>query len=224
VSDSVEKPDLGAFVERYAPNPLTQSLGGILGILCFLLSAWAFFKGAGFAVSLLLGGVGLLCFAGRMAYQRWMPLRVLLYEDGFVHIKGRLVQTFRWDEIESVFLTEIEHRHRNGQSTYSHLFRIRTWGGVREIQFLDGDLRDGEDFGRTIMREVQRVKLKGLLKKAMQCEAAGKWNEAVAAFEQVERDSPYNEIGKQAREHIERLRQQGTAPRPDNTGTTDIQL
>jgi hypothetical protein len=224
VSDSVEKRDLGLFVERYSPNPFTQSLGGILCTICMLLSLWGYFKGGGLYASLLLVLLGLLFLVGGIAYRYWIPFHVLLYEDGFVFVDGSSVQSFRWDEIETVFLTEIEHRHRNGQSTYSHDFRIRTWGGVREIKLSDDDVRQGEDLGRTIMREVQRVKIKALLKRAMQREAAGEWKEALAAFEEVVRESPHNEIGNQARNHIERLRQKGSGQQPDNGGTTDIHL
>jgi hypothetical protein len=67
------------------------------------------------------------------------------------------------------------------------------------------------------MREVRRCQVKGLLSRALRLEAAGERDAALAAFEQLLRESPYNEIAEQARAHIERLRQHHSGPGPGET-------
>jgi hypothetical protein len=145
-------------------------------------------------------------------------LRVLLFEQGFVYREGRLVRRFRWEEIEAVDLTETAHQGSHGVSYYTHSFRIRATGG-REVVLDDTNLGGGEALGREIMREVRHCELKGLLRRALKLEAAGERDAALGCFEQLLRESPYNEIADQAREHIQRLRQPTPGGGPGTTAT-----
>jgi hypothetical protein len=207
---SADEHDLGELVDVYRASSLKQLLRLIVG---------AAFIGAGVlmlrdpsaferwdilfpAVVCLVVGAGGVLWAFSVT-----RLRVLLYERGFVYREGRRARTFRWDEIEAVDLTETAHQDRQGNILYyTHSFRIRTPDG-REAVLNDTQIGDGETCGRTIMREVRHCKLMALLKVALRLEAAGKNVEASDAFEQLLRESPYNELADQAREHLQRLRQ-----------------
>jgi hypothetical protein len=200
---------LGELVEEYNTNTLSPGLQAfwlqiivvmLLAGCCMIYMLWA---GDGFDSHL---ATQLLCFGAVVVILGVVTLwkmfhrpgiRILLFEEGFVHQQDRLVSSFRWEEIAGVDLTETEHRDRyhEGASHYTHSFRIRTAGG-REVVVDDAVIGGGEELGRTIMREVQHVRLKGLLKRALSLEAAGERDAALDAFERLLRKSPYNEIAK----------------------------
>jgi hypothetical protein len=138
-------------------------------------------------------------------------LRMRLFEQGFVHAKGRVIKSFRWEEIETVDLSQLT----NQPDLYGtiHFFRFRTAGG-QEVVLELGKIIGAEDLGRIVMREVRHSQLKGLLRRGLNLEAAGAWGAALAAFEQLLSESPYNEIADQARDHIRRCREQKSAHRP----------
>jgi hypothetical protein len=162
-------------------------------------------------------GVPMLLLGAVMLWQAFSltQLSIRLYEQGFVYRKGRLVMPFRWEEIETVNLTETEHRGRYGNTLYyTHSFDIRA--ATREIVLNDTEVGDGEKLGRAIMREVQHYQLKRLLRKALLLEAAGERAVALSTFEQVVCESPYNQIADQAREHIQRLRQHSSSATDDS--------
>jgi hypothetical protein len=215
--------DLGELVEEYGANSLWQLLLVAVGLALFaagLFMLWVATSPAGLLA--LPPGLVVLVAGALMLWRAFSlaRLRILLFEQGFVHREGRLARSFRWEEIEGVDLTETEHRGRHGNANYyTHSFRIRAAGG-REVVLGDEDIGGGEALGRQIMREVQHAHLKGLLRQALKLEAAGEREAALAGFEQLLRESPYNEIADQAREHIQRLR--GPAPGSE-PGKTAIQ-
>ena len=57
------------------------------------------------------------------------------------------------------------------------------------------------------MRERQRWELMTLLRTALALEGRGDWDGAVAQFQQVIEKSPYNDIGKQAQEHVQAIQE-----------------
>jgi hypothetical protein len=220
---SAERHDLGELVEEYGASSLQQLIlvaAGLAFVAGGLFMLWVAIA-TGDLLPLLPGLAGLILGAGGF----WRAfstarLRVLVFEQGFVHQEGRLGRSFRWEEIEGVDLTETEHRSTHNNSIYyTHSFRIRATGG-REVVVDDTEIGGGEALGRTIMREARHSQLKGLLKRALKLEAAGERDAALAGFEQLLRESPYNEIADQAREHIQRLRQQISG---DGLGETAVQ-
>jgi hypothetical protein len=220
---SAEGHDLGELVEVYGTSSLHQlilfatGLAFVAGGLFMLWVAIASGDLLPLLPSLVLLIVGAIGFWRAFSTPR---LRVLLFEQGFVHQERRLGRSFRWEEIEAVDLTETEHRDtRNNILYYTHSFRIRATGG-REVVVDDTEIGGGEALGRTMMREVRHSQLKGLLRRALKLEAAGERDAALAGFEQLLRESPYNEIADQAREHIQRLRQQSSGA---GQGETAIQ-
>lgn len=217
---SAEGHDLGDLVEEYGANSLGQLLlvtGGLAFLAGGLFMLWVAISPGGLLA--LFPGLGLPVAGALMLWTAFSMarLRVLLFEQGFIHREGHLARSFRWDEIEGVDLTETEHQDRHGRvSHYTHSFRIRASGG-REVVLNDEAIGGGESLGRQIMREVQHCRLKGLLRRALKLEAAGERDAALADFEQLLRESPYNEIADQAREHIQRLRQPAPGSGPGET-------
>jgi hypothetical protein len=209
-------PDLGDLIDVYRGSYFQQLLCGIgglafvcIGCLPLVVGSYVLPNHLAFRVlEILLGlfliAIGSLALWGAVFY--FGRLRALVYEQGFVLKNGRSIQTFRWEELQPVELTETTHI-RNGQvSHYTHTFRIRAWDG-REVFLEDTDYSSGEDLGRTIMREVQRRALKNLLQQALRLESAGEWSQALVAFEKLLKESPYNEIADQARDHVQRIRE-----------------
>lgn len=222
--NSTQGPDLGELVEEYRANSLRQLILVAFGLAFFAGGAfllWLAASPGGFLAllpGLVLPIIGGLAFWRAFAMAR---IRVQLFEQGFVHWEGRLRSSFRWEEIERVDLTETEHRDKNGNVMYyTHSFRIRAAGGGGVV-LNDTDVGGGEELGRTIMREVRHRQLKDLLRRALQLEAAGERDAALAGFEQLLRDSPHNEMGAQAREHIERLRQHNPGAGPGGTSVQE---
>jgi len=105
-----------------------------------------------------------------------------------------------------VHLTETEVRDQYGNiKGYYHTFRVHTTGrGVVIIE--DREIGDGEELGRTIIREVKRYEVLGRLRQALVLENAGHREAAIFCFEQLLRECPYNEIAHQAKEHLRQLR------------------
>jgi hypothetical protein len=206
--------ELGELVEEYGASSFTRALRLALALALVALGLFLLWLAVSVRDGLLLLPSLALLLAG--VYVIWVAfrfragLRVLLFEGGFVHLEGGRARRFRWEEIESVHLTETQCLDRCGNAAaYTHSFRIRAAGG-REVVLDDTEIGGGEDLGRAIMREVQHFQLKGLLRRALQLEAAGEWALALATFEELLCESPYNEIADQAREHIQRLHRRAT--------------
>jgi hypothetical protein len=215
---SEARSDLGDLVEEYKAQPLKRLLVGGAGFVLTPLGGLALVWAAASSGSEPLGDIWpvfvfgpiLLVAGGLLIWLAffWMGrTRFLLHDGGFVYASAGAKQSFRWQDLVRVQLTEIEHRDRYGNTTsYSHVFRIYAANG-QEIVLDDRDIGDGEELGRTIMRELRLAQLKELLKMALSMEAAGEVGPAMAAYEQLFKESPYNQIGEQARERMERLRQ-----------------
>jgi Family of unknown function (DUF6585) len=206
---TTEEPDLGERVEEYRASSLRQLVLIALGLA--LVAGGLFLLWVATSPGGLLALLPCLAMLGIGAFVFWRAfsmarLRVVLFEKGFIHWEGQLATSFSWGEIEAVDLTETEHRGKYGNALYyTHSFRIRAAGG-REVALDDTNIGDGEALGRAIMREVRHCQLTGLLRRALSLEAAGQRDAALDAFEQLLRESPYNEMADQVREHIERLR------------------
>jgi hypothetical protein len=220
---SAEGTDLGQLVAEYGASLLHQfsliAVGVVLLVVGLLLLWIAYLN---FAPHFILFGSLMLIVCPIVFWRAFSTggVRVLLFEQGFVHREGRLSRPFRWEEIEGVDLTETEHRNTSNNTSYfTHSFRIRATDG-RGVVLDDVQISDGEELGRTIMREVQHCQVKARLRWALKLEAAGERDEALAAFEQLLRESPYNEIGNQAKEHILRLRE---PPPQSEASDTSIQ-
>jgi hypothetical protein len=209
-----EARDLGALITEYRANSCMQLGYVILGAVFVPVGFVLLFGNRDwfpdhFIFRALQVGMGLFMIcAGPLAL--WVSLfimtrlRVLLFEEGFVVVDRRIVRTLRWEQIAEIRMTEKAHTRNGEPMYYTYSFAIRTRDGAELL--LDDTLAGVEQLGRTIMRETKRHELKASLKAALGLETAGHWHEAIAAFEQVLRASPYNEIADQAREHVEQIR------------------
>jgi hypothetical protein len=222
---SGEEHELGELVREYRADPV-HLLHGVVFFLTWFLAGLCLLWLApplpppnsplvtvAVVLLLLLFGGGGLWHVISMA-----RLRMRLFEQGFVHAKGRVIKSFRWEEIETVDLSQLT----NLPDVYGtkRFFRFRTAGG-QEVVLDVGAIIGAEDLGRTVMREVRHSQLKGLLRRALSLEAAGAWGAALAAFEQLLSESPYNAIADHARDHIRRCREQNSAHLPGDDGIRD---
>jgi hypothetical protein len=206
---------LGDLIDVYKGNSFLQLLCGVVGLTLVLCGCILMVGGSnifpnhlGFRVAEVVLGLLLVLFGGLslcIGIFYFGRLRALVYEQGFVLKNGRSVQTFRWEELQSVQLTEATHMQDGQLSHCTRTFRIRAWDG-REAVVGDTDYSRGEDLGRTIMGEVQRHALRNLLRQALRLAAAEEWSLALAAFEKLLSESPSNEIADQARTHFQRMR------------------
>lgn len=99
------------------PVILAGGLGSSQGILAIVIVLLVFF----------------LALLSTFLQRKW---RVYVYTDGFVYIKGKLVQALRWDEIELVRQFSFRRTYRYGTSTRANIWIIRSKKG-EIIQFGD---------------------------------------------------------------------------------------
>lgn len=79
-------------------------------------------------------------------------LRVLVFPEGLVHIRGGKAQVFRWDEIAKVYMSL--QKTRVGGRAVQHSYRIQDVRGKR-AEFT-GDIPGVATLGQTIQQEVTR--------------------------------------------------------------------
>jgi hypothetical protein len=193
-----ETRDLGELQAEYGPGPLFQ-YGIAAGLLLVAIPVTALALGIRVPAAVAAAPFfGILLIATRLVRR---PMGVRLFDRGFVVCRGRAADGYAWGEVSRVDHTE--ELDQNGM-TVEHRFTVRfVDGGLVE---LDPRIAGVEELGRTISRQTGRAKLLTLVRLAMALEGKGKRAEAIAAFEQVARGSPYNDLGAQAREHLTRLR------------------
>jgi hypothetical protein len=104
----------------------------VAGLLPLGVAIWAFFQ-----------------------WRRRRGMRVLVFKDGLVHIKGGREEVFRWDDIESVWASLT--KTRPGSRAVYHYYTIRRTDG-RKVVF-SGDLPGVAALGKTIVEEVKRHQL-----------------------------------------------------------------
>jgi hypothetical protein len=184
-----------------AAAAVAVGLGGLaLGLTMARLQVFTgmFFMAVGSALAAV-GGVWLQRMIAAMR------VRALLFEGGFVWAEPGEARGYRWDQIASVHVSETSHR-RGGKVIYrTHSFTIAARDG-RAVRLEDGEFDGGEDLGQAIVRAVRRDKAKSALAAALRHETDGRWESALATFDQITAESPDHDIAAEARIHAHRLR------------------
>jgi hypothetical protein len=97
---------------------------------------------------------GLICLSfGVWAINEWRlkhNLRVLVFPDGLVHIRGGRANVFRWDEITQVYQS-LQKTHRAGRAI-QRIYTVKNAAGKKSV--LTGELAGIAALGETVQREI----------------------------------------------------------------------